>query len=425
MSPGDGCNHDDNIIPGIPDSLYFYWLSTGKGMFEGGMPECDEEELCDDEEECGPSPGELRKAFEEERREDLEKRALREKAARKRLLIVLLVAAAFIAGLFAIVCYNDRAGEQRSDTHTKPYSSYSTPNTMDWYSPHPPPPVPRDTMPKAPSAPSFKTFASLKDYLNRCTDRRETAVKFIIDIPSVYNTGDNELIDELYGMCPGADRIGFSVSRYQDGVFIPVTLNYRQGIRIADAWKKGTTAGLSNEEITVLRKAGQIVATLDSVWRHSQRIPSDASYTYADTAPEYLERAICNYLCKTVVYQENDNEASARSSPQRVATAAGALLDGRANCQGYSEAFYLLAAMSGITVGFQRVKANYNGGGHLLNTVRVYGKWYLTDPTWVDGERTFYCINMGKDRARQKYNWPDNWECVPIEWTSNESLVFE
>lgn len=62
--------------------------------------------------------------------------------------------------------------------------------------------------------------------------------------------------------------------------------------------------------------------------------------------------------------------------------AEGCLLDGKAVCSGYSEAFYIMAEQCGLDA----FKA-WNGkgdGDHAWNKVKIDGKWYNVDPTWAD-----------------------------------------
>jgi len=63
------------------------------------------------------------------------------------------------------------------------------------------------------------------------------------------------------------------------------------------------------------------------------------------------------------------------SNQPRFVTAIGALLDGKANCQGYSDAFYMLGRIGGTA----------NGGLHEWNTI-TYGdrKTYFIDVTAGD-----------------------------------------
>ena len=86
-------------------------------------------------------------------------------------------------------------------------------------------------------------------------------------------------------------------------------------------------------------------------------------------------------------------------------SAAFALTHGWANCQGYSDAFYLLAGMAGFEVGFQN---GYNAGVlHAWNTVELGGQWYVVDVSTADvaGDLVapeigvYTLFNAGRDRC--------------------------
>lgn len=58
------------------------------------------------------------------------------------------------------------------------------------------------------------------------------------------------------------------------------------------------------------------------------------------------------------------------------------MLDHKAECDGYSDAFYLLCSLAGIKVGLQY--GYIENGTHQWNTVMINGSWYFTDVTWDD-----------------------------------------
>lgn len=69
-------------------------------------------------------------------------------------------------------------------------------------------------------------------------------------------------------------------------------------------------------------------------------------------------------------------------NPARCYTALGALLDGRAVCEGYAEALCLLYRMSGIPCG--RISGTGNGGAHAWNIAWIEYDHTLIDATWDD-----------------------------------------
>lgn len=73
-------------------------------------------------------------------------------------------------------------------------------------------------------------------------------------------------------------------------------------------------------------------------------------------------------------------------------TAEGALLYGVAECDGYSDAFYLLCSLAGLEVGFQHGDTidSADDSTHLWNTIRINGRWFFVDMTWDDVDDDTY-----------------------------------
>jgi len=105
----------------------------------------------------------------------------------------------------------------------------------------------------------------------------------------------------------------------------------------------------------------------------------------------YIEReiAINNYLCSSIEY---DNEAADQlmeygkvdEEYYNSFNAYGALIEGIAVCEGYSEAFKLLCDRAGIDCII--VTGELDGVGHAWNRVRINDKWYDVDVTNNDKE---------------------------------------
>ncbi|MCL2054694.1 MAG: hypothetical protein FWG90_09735 [Oscillospiraceae bacterium] len=64
-------------------------------------------------------------------------------------------------------------------------------------------------------------------------------------------------------------------------------------------------------------------------------------------------------------------------------SAYGALVDGRAQCEGYAFAFSLLCDRAGIE-NIVVTGASAQGDSHAWNKVRLFGEWYNVDCTWDD-----------------------------------------
>ena len=115
-------------------------------------------------------------------------------------------------------------------------------------------------------------------------------------------------------------------------------------------------------------------------------------------------RYIHDVICDRVLEYKVENE--------RNETAIGALIDGYAQCQGYSDAFYMLGRMAGLNVSRIRGHINKDNGLHIWNTITFSdGKTYFVDLTNDDLHKTdvFFCATK---ETMQKY-FSCEWEIIP------------
>lgn len=89
-------------------------------------------------------------------------------------------------------------------------------------------------------------------------------------------------------------------------------------------------------------------------------------------------RAVHDWIVTHTVY---DQSAIGRATI-RECTAIGPIIDGKAICTGYSDAFDLCMGMLGIDCRY--VVGNANGGSHAWNEVYVNGQWLSIDVTFDD-----------------------------------------
>ena len=191
--------------------------------------------------------------------------------------------------------------------------------------------------------------------------------------------------------------------RYYDypGSLMFVNCQYYEGKRIVHAWRNGKTALLSSRERDTLEKARQMVSGIQG---------SDLE----------KEKAVHDLLCRHVTYYTNSSLEQEEKD-----CAIGAILNGKADCDGYSDAFYLLGSLVGLEVRFLKGEAisdamehQYSGynwgteiGGHQWNMVRINGKWSMLDVTWDDHENSiqYFYFNFGKTIASKTHIWePEN-----------------
>ncbi len=184
-------------------------------------------------------------------------------------------------------------------------------------------------------------------------------------------------------------------------------IRYLPGKRVVSAFSTIGEHILSAEEQQLLSKA------LDVVYEARQDSQNDLD----------MARWLHDYLCHRVTYQE-DAERSAND------TAIGALLNGRAECDGYADAFYLLCRLAGIQVNYQ---CGYSGSGsergrHLWNIISLNGKWYHADVTWDDKDSAEFPYAVGYryyqcgSHLMDEHTWDGSLTSAPIEYATDWNL---
>lgn len=106
-----------------------------------------------------------------------------------------------------------------------------------------------------------------------------------------------------------------------------------------------------------------------------QRIIERTEKASSDFEKEVI---IHDLLCKTAQYDSEFDWDDANT----VYSAYGALVNGRAVCEGYARAFKLLCQYAGIECIL--VTGESKGVGHMWNMVKLEGNWYHVDVTWDD-----------------------------------------
>ncbi len=143
-------------------------------------------------------------------------------------------------------------------------------------------------------------------------------------------------------------------------------MSYYPGEKILDAWENGDTSSLTEDEKAVLELALEL---------------TEQAKAETDNDLE-LEIWLHDWICEKVTYESPDmNVPAVQSLGLRQLSCIGAMLDGKANCQGYTDAFYLLGNMAGFEVG--RVFGDA-GEGHIWNTINFDGVEYIVDLTFDD-----------------------------------------
>lgn len=160
---------------------------------------------------------------------------------------------------------------------------------------------------------------------------------------------------------------------------------YYPGMRIAQAYRTGETSGLSPRE----KEAYELCA----------RIADDCNAA----EPWMTAARIQHAICASTEYSTDDSDTDKD-------TAIGVLLNHRADCDGYSDAFFAIATMAGLNVRYQNGDSDEatSDSGHMWNLIELDGSWRAIDVTWDDNgnDDRYLWFNIGTDRlkARHIYN---------------------
>ncbi len=257
-------------------------------------------------------------------------------------------------------------------------------------------------------APSFTSVEEMQDYLLQCVDQRMQTVTFYMD-PSLDKISAGEFC-RLASLFFCSSNYSASTGRYE------LQITYYPGTRIADAYASGDLSGLTAEERQTLEKAQQVV----------QQAVSESKTNLI------LELKLHDWICANVSYTTADTDFTQLSDAPRALTAVGALLDGQANCQGYSDAFYLLGTMAGLHV--DRMSGFAGEDRHMWNTIELDGRWLVVDVTGDDAPVSgdfanqvyvnYRYFNAGRDMIGDTLTWPELYEYRPIEQASNHTYYY-
>jgi len=114
-------------------------------------------------------------------------------------------------------------------------------------------------------------------------------------------------------------------------------------------------------------------------------------------------RYIHDEICRHVLSYKDENE--------RNKTAIGALIDNYAQCQGFTDAFYMLGRMCGLNV--CRINGTLQGEPHAWNFITFSdGKSYCIDVTNGFNTKTTYLFCATKERM-EKVGWWCEWSIIP------------
>lgn len=125
-----------------------------------------------------------------------------------------------------------------------------------------------------------------------------------------------------------------------------------------------------------------------------------------------VERYLHDQLTARCTYDTEAAEQETVDSPNAY-SAYGALVEGKAVCEGYAKAMQLLMQRSGIPVTLITGTAKENNESHMWNMVTINGQNYHLDPTWNDNNdsQQYTFFNLTTEMVAQSCNIenPDNY----------------
>jgi hypothetical protein len=149
--------------------------------------------------------------------------------------------------------------------------------------------------------------------------------------------------------------------------YIEYKLVYTMYANVSKALKSNDPAKLKPNEIAVYNKVKEVIA----------------EYIHPNMTDYDKELAIHDYIINSVEY---DNSASL---PEESHTPYGALIKGRAVCNGYSDSFKIFMDALGIECEIVYGEAGSKSQKHAWNRVKLDDEYYLVDLTWNEPEPSF------------------------------------
>lgn len=245
--------------------------------------------------------------------------------------------------------------------------------------------------------PSFPRLADAADYVWKSAEAGAEVIRLYVGDASA----DDEHVQIALAL---TGQYYVTVSADGSSGLLEITCVDYPGTRILRALRANDLSALTGDE----RRAAQLAV----------EIVENARAEAPDALA--LERALHDWLCENVDY--TNGEMTVPDVP-RFCGALGALLDGEANCQGYSDAFYLLAGLAGFEVRHQN-GTDASGAAHTWNVIRLNGKWYIVDVTHDDVESSntwhYKAFNAGLDLI--DHTWPEEGSIAEIEAATDPSL---
>jgi transglutaminase-like putative cysteine protease len=276
----------------------------------------------------------------------------------KRLLVFIILA--FAANAFAQGMSDFEAYKNQQNAQFQKYNSGGS-----YYS------DPIDTKPidpaKTPQTGGIKDFKSYKAAFDSHIELLEDQFTLV----TVAGFNPEQYTKQVADFDMGAFNAYFvQITRTGDVYNISYRVTYNDDYKVLRAWQEP-------------RFKAKLNANEQKLYNEAMRLVSNQINKAATDFDKLL--LIHDYLVSKVSYDERVVGSGGRinkNANPNAFTAYGALLEGKAVCEGYSKSIYLLANMAGVKA--MKVNGDANRVPHSWNKALVAGSWYNIDATFDD-----------------------------------------
>lgn len=224
------------------------------------------------------------------------------------------------------------------------------------------------------------------EFFSECLSRRYTQIVVKVDLTAGGVPTDKYLIKKF-----GLPYCAYKMSYSDVQAKVVFSVRYYTGEYVADAYLSGDTSKLDSKATEAYSAAKKLI---------------DGEVAQCATA---WDKAlfIAEYICTVCEYSSEKSQAVLDD----IHTIYGVLINGKANCQGFTDAFNSLCRMAGIETG--KVSGSANGDLHIWSTMKIDNKWYMTDLTWMEttthSNGIFYgSFCAGTDLFKEDHSWTDD-----------------
>ena len=221
-------------------------------------------------------------------------------------------------------------------------------------------------------------ISALAEYLAEVQSARKTEMRCELAPAMSARINDAALVEALIIGLPMAQGVQHRILRSRGrGAVLTAKVRYRDGVRM-----------LEKSPLTALESAA-----LDQA-------RSIADIARRQTGEEACFRYLYDWVCRNIRYVHT---ASGQKGYERLVSAAGAMVERQANCQGFADVLYLLCGLCGIPCEYRCGRGTRQL--HVWNAVCLNGEWREVDAS--KGARALSIPDGGSDPGGKAFGTQD------------------